>query len=464
MLAALAAFATESAAQNYPTASSQNFSNVPAPAYDVPNTPPGRAFLPALTPNSGQAGQLPRYPDPRRPVATQFVQRPGASLPYNVSARPQPEAAASEFFKPAETIARVGNEDIFRGDLVGDANIMLAPALANIPAEEREKQRDKIDAQRDQLVKRNLQEALQRKLMYSMFLRSIPPDKLEEARANMAERVPEDFAEKLETMQDQLDKVERTEYPSLARQSPQLFRLALLMKELDVSTRRELDLVLRTQGSSLDKQYQTYLEDQLGRTAMFQKVGTNKDVSFDEMVAYYEENVEDFRVPTRSRWQQVTIRFDRFSNKFEAGQAIAQIGNDLFFGAPFEAVAKRSSHGSNAEEGGYYDWTQWGDFKISREINEAVFSLPPSELSQIIEDTEGLHIVRVIERQDEHVIPFREAQVSIKESIQTKRRTKAINEYLVNLQAEIPVWTIYDREDETEEVATPPAESNRYSR
>jgi parvulin-like peptidyl-prolyl isomerase len=196
---------------------------------------------------------------------------------------------------------------------------------------------------------------------------------------------------------------------------------------------------------------------------MFREVGETKDISLDEMIEHYQKHIDDFQVPTRARWEQVTIRFDRVPTKFEAGEAISKMGNELFFGAPFKAVAQRSSHGPNAEEGGYYDWKQWGDFSISREINEAVFSLPPGELSGIIEDAEGLHIVRVIERQQEHVIPFSDAQVAIKQDIQAERRTKEIGAYLAKLQEQIPIWTIYDPPD-TEQIANPPGGRNSFSR
>ena len=455
---------------NFPPSPQNNLWNLPPqtnPAPTVPQPPTGQrpTRLPRYSPSGPQAGQLPHYPDRNGPaVAMRYAQLPNRQ---QQPARPQPPpdqpAASSEVFGLAETIARVGDLHIFRGDLVGDANLMLAPTLSKLPPEERDKMKDKISVERERLVKQMLQEAVQRKMMYSSFLRAIPAEKLEEAQASIAERVPEQFAEQLEEMRDKLEAAEVSEYRSLARQSSQLFRLALLMKQAKISTQRELEFMLRANGSSLAKQHQAYIEDQLGRQAMFQEVGNAKDISLDEMIEFYEKHIDDFKVPTRARWEQVTIRFDRFSTKFEAGQELARIGNELFFGAPFKAVAKRSSHGPNAEEGGYHDWTQWGDFSISREINEAVFSLPVGELSGIIADAEGLHIVRVIEQQNEHVTSFKDAQGTIKKSIEAERRTKEITAYLAKLQEQIPVWTIYDP-PESEQLAKPTSGPNRYSR
>lgn len=362
----------------------------------------------------------------------------------------------SEFFGLAETVARVGDLCIFRGDLVGDANVTLAPRLEQMTPEQRQAAAAQISATREQLVKQMLQEALQRKLMYVMFLRSIPADKLAEAEKNIAERVPEQFAEQLEEMREDLDETDPAEYRTLSRQSPQLFRLALLMRDLDLTTLRELDVHLRRLGSSLESQQQAYAEDQLGRQEMFKKIGGETEVTYDEMVRYYQEHLDDFRVPTRARWEQITVRFDRFASKFDAGEEMARLANEVYFGAPFAAVAKRSSQAPDASKGGYHDWTEWGDLKISRQINEAVFSIELGKLSRIIEDAEGLHLIRVLERQDAHVIPFAEAQLTIRKNVQADRRSEKIVDYIARLKDEVPVWTIYDRPAGPGQLAQPP--------
>ncbi|MEO8493953.1 MAG: peptidyl-prolyl cis-trans isomerase [Planctomycetota bacterium] len=375
---------------------------------------------------------------------------------YPPQGQPNQSAPTSEVFKLAETVARVGDQHIFRGDLEGDANIVLIPTLERIPPDQRAAAEPQVKAQREKLVQQVLRETVQRKLMYEMFLRTIPPDKLAEAKASIKERVGEQFAESLEEMAEKVKKVDQSEYKDLTRQSSQLFRLAYVMKEMEITTFRELDILLRRYGSSLEKQQQAYAEDQLGRQEMYKEARSTAEVTYDDMVEYYQGHVDDFRVATRARWEQITVKFDSFPTKFATGEAIAQIGNELFFGANFKQVAKRSSHGDKASEGGYHDWTDWGDFKISREINEAVFSIEPGELSYIIEDAEGLHILRVTERQETHVIPFADAQLKIKERIQADRRSEAITKYLAEIQNRIPVWTIHDQPEASEQIANPP--------
>ena len=81
---------------------------------------------------------------------------------------------------------------------------------------------------------------------------------------------------------------------------------------------------------------------------------------------------------------------------------------------------------------------------ISRYLESPLFSLPVGELSEIIEDDEGFHIIRVVERTPAHLVPFTEAQVEIKKSLQNQRRQKQVEEYVTNLRKTTPTWTIFD--------------------
>ena len=67
-------------------------------------------------------------------------------------------------------------------------------------------------------------------------------------------------------------------------------------------------------------------------------------------------------------------------------------------GAPFPEIARSGSDGVTASDGGARDWTTQGSL-VSKKLDEALFGLPVGELSPILEDEYGLHIVRVTERE-----------------------------------------------------------------
>ena len=137
------------------------------------------------------------------------------------------------------------------------------------------------------------------------------------------------------------------------------------------------------------------------------------------------------------------VEFRHYRNEKSALREIAELGNEVLRGAPLNAVAKRSGQGPRHEQGGQYDWTTQGSLR-SDPLDEAIFSLPMGKLSQIIRDDDGLHIIRVIERTEAGREPFKDAQVEIKKQIRDERRKKRLDEYIGDLRAQTPVWTIFD--------------------
>jgi hypothetical protein len=378
------------------------------------------------------------------------------------TSNPLLEHRNADIYDAAVTVATIGDLFILRGDLIGEANIMLAPSVEKIPPQQLEKQRAEILATRDNLAKQLLSQAVERKLLYLEFLRSIPADKRVEAETSIKERVATAFNSDLEKKVEEFRKTDEKDYDKIARDDTSIFRLALLMKQQNMVTPIQLDGYLRRYGSSLDKQRQAFAERALGRQALMGGIDTQPEVTHAEMLNYYHQRVDQFQVPDRAKWEQLTTRFDHFGSKEECRAAINAMGNEVWLGgARFDAVAKRSSQGVRAEEGGLHDWTDWGDLEVSREIQQTAFSIPPGELSPVIEDVEGLHIIRVIDRAESHVIPFSEAQVTIKNKLRGQKRSGEIAKFVTRLREQTPIWTVYDNvANDESNIADKPVRSN----
>ncbi|MGE3775965.1 MAG: peptidylprolyl isomerase [Pirellulaceae bacterium] len=383
--------------------------------------------------------------------------------PVANGALPAGQPAEAESFEPfelAQTMAQVGDQYILRGELVGDANLLLYPMLMeltrqpSLSPEEREQQRTAVLAQREPLVHQLLQQAIDRKLMYLEFLREVPTNmdekKLEETKREQTKRVNDVFRTQLAKMVTQVYASKPENFAKLAQQNNQLFRIALLMKAADIDSQDDprLDRLLRQNNSSLPLQMQAYKERTFGQLTVQRKLNVHIEVTHEQLLNYYREHVSEFQVPLRARWEQMSVLFKRVPEKWVAGQMIADMGNQVRFGgAPFEVVAQKRSQEKHAALGGYHDWTAYNDLSMSLPIRDYVFSLPTSELNklgEILEDEDGLHILRVLERQDAHLRPFSEAQLEITTKLKTEAQNKAYREYLADLRARTPIWTIYD--------------------
>lgn len=317
-----------------------------------------------------------------------------------------------EPFEPARVLARVGSEVILAGDLLGPVNQALAPYADKVTPEQ-------MEQQRELLIRQQLQTVIESKLMYLAFLRQIPDKSRSEAVPQIWRQVHKKFDE------DELPKA---------------------MERAQVKTAQELDGKLRGYGWSINKQRISFGERALGMEGALQSIDRNPEVTHQEMLDYFEERADKYALPAAARWEQLSVRFDRSPNRQAAYEQMVRMGNEIVLGgAPFWAVAQRGSHDIQAEKGGVHDWTTQGSL-ASDVIDRAIFSLPIGQLSEIMEDARGFHIIRVLERREAGRVPFTEAQIEIKKKIQADKRQKQFEEYSERLRREIPVWTIYDDE------------------
>lgn len=445
----------------------------PAPQFAPPFAPPNQPFNPP-PPQPAYTPQQPAPPMFAAPPPPAFAAPPLPNPPANAPQTPfipgydptattnniNPELART-LFQPSQIVATVGNQYILYGDVEPAVNQMLAPALARATSAAEKTQ---IEAVRPRLIQQVTRQQVESKLLYLEFEREIEAkagrEKMVEIRAEMSKKMHENFEKQLTGMREKLQTSTPEEVQEIAKRDPLVARLALLMKEHELETLGDLDRVLRKNGSTLDKQRQAFLETYLGRHNVQEKIKVKSEVSHLEMLNYYREHADDFAVKARVRFEILTVKFANFPNRQAAEATIVQMGNDVIFGTPFAAVAKRGSQDINAAKGGIYDWTNQKSL-ASDQIDAAIFSQEPGKLSPIIEDPKGLHIVRVIERQPAGFIPFTDAQVKIKELINQQRRELAIKQLLDGMKAKTVVWTIYDDADAANLAAQPPANQQR---
>jgi hypothetical protein len=401
------------------------------------------------------------------PSANRQARRPVNSWPTDVLADPigtpapgtvlgiVPPAEESvdeavERFELAETMAQVGDQYILKGEILGDANLLLFAdfaRLSKLPPQQQAQVHSALVAQRTVFMEQLLTQAIDRKLLYLEFARSMPvldDKKMEEMKRERQKRVSTTFRKELQEMVEKVQKATPEEYGKLFRQDQQLCRIALAMKEAHIESADDLrlDRLLKDNKSSLQIQEQAFMERMLGQMHLRQKANIAPEITHEQMLQYYREHIDEFQVPMRARWEQLSVLFKRTPDRELAGNMIAEMGNRVRFGgAPFHAVAQKYSQEKNAERGGFHDWTTYNDLSISLPINDVVFTIELNKLSWIVEDEDGWHIVRVLEREAAHVRPFSEAQIEIKEKLKIEMQNKAFREYVEGLRKKTPVWT-----------------------
>lgn len=312
-------------------------------------------------------------------------------------------------FKSLETalvVARVGPEVVLEADLLTPKAVeFLEKVTPGMPPE-------KVRELRLQICQQVLPQHVETLLVYVDACREIPADKLPEIRKNVDRAFDEQ-------------------------------QLPRLMKEANSPNSMEYEKSLRARGMSLDRMRKMFFERGLAQEWMRKNVKTDEEVPHAELIAWYQNHLADYEFPAKARFEALTVKMGLKRSRQQAWGILAEMGNEVLAGRPFEEVAKGRSEGPTAAAGGGFDWTSKGSL-ASTTLDEAIFSLPIGQLSAIIEDGEQLHIVRVAERQDAGRIPFTEAQVGIRDTLIADRREAATNAYLEKIRQRTPVWTVFD--------------------
>ena len=361
---------------------------------------------------------------PAAPVVPQATSRP-SGWPGGPVAEPKPpvqltpeEAVAAWYvpkegipkkFKGTDIIARVGTEVILASEVLVGVEETISNALASgkLPANQE-------TALRYHLMRQRLPQIIETKILLIEARREIPDENM----AKIEKKVKEIYE------QEQIPK---------------------LIDGKKIKSRSELIRVMREAGTSLEDQERQFLERSLAAQYIHKKIGDDKDkeVTHEEMLAYYRQHVKDYETPPRARWEQIMVRFSNYPSKADAFAKIAAWGNEVFSGAPLADVARKHSDDLSSEDGGMHEWTTRGAL-ASEELDRAIFSLPTGQLSPILEDKQGFHIIRVVEREELSCKSFSEMQPEIKKQIRSDREGAAMKAYIANLREKVPVWTIFD--------------------
>lgn len=321
-----------------------------------------------------------------------------------VSTLSGPRPVHGEPLESARIVALVGNQAILAGDLMPQIYQILK--AQNIPPDQL------TAAQQMELLRQILPRAIDAKLVYLDFLRTVPPDRLP-------------------TIEERLD------------QQYDQDRMSEAMELVKVSSPAELDAKLREFGSSLDKQRRSFGEQVMMKTIVDQKVRGLIRISRDDLWQYYQDHKETYRIDPKARWQLLSARFDRCAGQAGTRQAIEQMAELLKRGVPWTQIAEKYSHDVRASDGGQYDWTTEGSL-VSDVIDKAIFSIPPNQVSPILEDKTGMHLVQVHERIEGGYVPFEQTQAEIKEKLNKERFDSQLKEFVEELRKTTYVWTIFD--------------------
>jgi hypothetical protein len=292
------------------------------------------------------------------------------------------------------------------------------------------------------------------------YAAKIPPNQLEKVREKLTHDRLNHLIEVKLALVDAQRKVPPDAYPKIVDSIGQEYEKAEVkrkIKQLKLNTRGELEAKMRERGTSLERDKQAFVEQQMAFGWIQQQTKTKHEVTHEDMLAYYLEHLDVYSFAAQARWEELRIRVTNYPNRAAARLALGEMGNAVLRGANLADVARARSQGPTASAGGQYDWTTQGSL-ASEIVDHAIFTLDLGRMSQILDDGRGatISIVRVIERKEAGRRPFSEVQAEIKEKLTASHHDKdkqKLRDYMAKLRAETPIWTMYDEQQRPDGIA-----------
>ena len=223
---------------------------------------------------------------------------------------------------------------------------------------------------------------------------------------------------------------------------------------------------LEQNGLSSEEYRQEVLRPALCRERLAQALGKQNPVTDGEIGAYYEahRNEPAFQLPDRVSAAHIHIdtRHDVLAarlqhdqpmlagaelekaiaaEKMRRGKLASDLRQQLLAGADFAALAAKYSD----DPGTRYQGGDLGPFPRRahpHEFEEAAFNLKqPGDLSEVVEDFYGLHIIKLKEHQPAHAVAVADATPEIRARLQRQREAENFKAWLKEARKKADIIT-----------------------
>lgn len=230
-------------------------------------------------------------------------------------------------------------------------------------------------------------------------------------------------------------------------------RLDELRKQMKVESMEDLEKLAADQGVSFEDFKQNMRNSIITQQVIGSEVSRHVQITPPEIQAFYEQHKAELDQPERVRLSELLVSVEPATPAGEKGEeqkqppaepdpaAVAaaeakanELLKQLRGGAFFEEVAKKSSNGPTAENGGDLGYFKRGT--LAKELEDKMFAMKVGELSDVIRTKQGFVILKVTDHTQAGVPPLEQVSNQIQDAIFMRKLQPALREYLTKLREE----------------------------
>lgn len=214
-------------------------------------------------------------------------------------------------------------------------------------------------------------------------------------------------------------------------------------KQNNFTTEEALVKALSAQGLTLD-QYRSQLKEQLEKLKLVSmEVRAKVQVGEAEMREYYAANIAKYSEEETYRARHIFFKTGEKATPDEIKRskttALAVLA-DAKSGKDFAELAKKFSEDPAARK----DGGDLGSFKkgdMQPELEKAILTLKPGEVSELISTPIGFHIIKLEAKVAGVIKPFESVKAEIEETIYRKKSEERFNQWAAELRSKASIET-----------------------
>lgn len=190
---------------------------------------------------------------------------------------------------------------------------------------------------------------------------------------------------------------------------------------------------LQAEGLTFES-YRTKIRERIILQEMWRaKVPHDPVISPTKIENYYTQNRDKFKVEDQVKLRMIVITNAPGTSSNSAKKIADELVAKLDQGASFSELARVYSHGSQAADGGSWDWVQKS--VLNTNLSQVAFSLQPGEHSKTIEMPNGAYILLVEDKKVSHTKTLPEVRNDIEDTLRAEEINRLRKVWIDQLRA-----------------------------
>jgi peptidyl-prolyl cis-trans isomerase SurA len=276
----------------------------------------------------------------------------------------------------------------------------------------------------DQIISRSDVERAEQNLQQEAAQQNLPPSELTAKEKDM-----------LRDMIDQQLLLSKAKELGLNADADVIRRLDEIRKQYKMSSMDDLEKAARQQGINFED-FKAQIRDQtLTQQVVRDEVGRHLQMTQADEVKFYDEHKKEFDQPEQVQLSEILVPLPENATPAEIVQAerkANELKGQLMQGADFAALAKKSSGGPTAAQGG-----ELGLFKrgaLAKVLEDQTFDLKAGETTQPIRTRQGFVILKVTQHVAAGPAPLKQVEPQVQEAMYMQEMQPALRAYLTKLR------------------------------